>query len=161
MFGHWKFQTGADTMCFWLTIGLASDDVAKLSNAWQRGKLVLNKGSAHTKACWEKVSHLAKLFISSQRGSNGFDNFFTGYISASHFKGYWGSDKCGAVFRSIDDFSACFVWDAIVVYNQLCRLLRRLRGCDVALASPISSGKLHDYVIICAIFQNSLNNIEQ
>ena len=25
------------------SIGLASDDVTKLSNAWQRGKLVLNK----------------------------------------------------------------------------------------------------------------------
>ena len=30
-----------------------------------------------------------------------------------------------------------FVWDAIFVSNQFCRLLRRLRGCDVALASPM------------------------
>ena len=29
-------------------------------------------------------------------------------LSASHFKRYWGSDKCGAVFRSIDDLPACF-----------------------------------------------------
>ena len=29
-------------------------------------------------------------------------------LSASHFKRYWGSDKCGAVFRSIDNLSACF-----------------------------------------------------
>ena len=28
--------------------------------------------------------------------------------SASHFKSYWGSDKCGAVFRLIDDLPACF-----------------------------------------------------
>ena len=27
---------------------------------------------------------------------------------ALHFKGYWGSDKCGAVFWSIDDLPACF-----------------------------------------------------
>ena len=30
--------------------GLASDDVTKLSNAWQRGKLVLNKGSVPYKS---------------------------------------------------------------------------------------------------------------
>ena len=28
--------------------------------------------------------------------------------SASHFKRYWGLDKCGAVFWSIDDLPACF-----------------------------------------------------
>ena len=33
-----------------LAIGLASDDVTKLSNAWQRGKLVLNKVSAPYKS---------------------------------------------------------------------------------------------------------------
>ena len=31
-------------------IGLASDDVTKRSNAWQRGKLVVNKGSAPYKS---------------------------------------------------------------------------------------------------------------
>ena len=29
-------------------------------------------------------------------------------LSASHIKRFRGSDKCGAVFRSIDDFPACF-----------------------------------------------------
>ena len=29
-------------------------------------------------------------------------------LSASHFKRSWGSDKRGAVFRSIDDLPACF-----------------------------------------------------
>ena len=29
-------------------------------------------------------------------------------LSASHLKRSRGSDKCGAVFRSIDDLSACF-----------------------------------------------------
>ena len=29
-------------------------------------------------------------------------------LSASHFKRYWGSDKCGVVFQSIDDLPACF-----------------------------------------------------
>ena len=28
-------------------------------------------------------------------------------LSASHVKRYWGSDKCGAVFRSIDRLPAC------------------------------------------------------
>ena len=33
-----------------MPIGLASDDVTKLSNTWQRGKLVLNKGSTPYKS---------------------------------------------------------------------------------------------------------------
>ena len=74
-------------------IWLGSDDVNKHSNAWQQ----------------RKVSHWAKLFIPSWRGLNGFDNSFTAYIiSASHFKKYRGSDKCVAVFRLIDDLTACF-----------------------------------------------------
>ena len=47
-------------------IGLASDDVTKLSNPWQRGKLVLNKESVpYKKHAGKKVAHLAKLFIPS------------------------------------------------------------------------------------------------
>ena len=38
------------------TIGLASDDVTKLSNTWQRGKLVLNKGSVPYKSMLEEKS---------------------------------------------------------------------------------------------------------
>ena len=59
--------------------------------------------------------------------------------SASHFKRYWGLDKCGAVFWSIDDLPACFC--IMYVYGTLSlfrTLLRRLRGCDVALASPLN-----------------------
>ena len=29
-------------------------------------------------------------------------------LSASHIKRFWGSDKCGAALRLIDDFPACF-----------------------------------------------------
>ena len=29
-------------------------------------------------------------------------------LSASHFKRYWESDKCGAVFPLTDDLPACF-----------------------------------------------------
>ena len=69
------------SLCHWYTlyIGLASDDVTKHSNAWQRGKLVLNKGSApHTqKHAGRKVPHWAKLYIPSWRGLNGFANPFT------------------------------------------------------------------------------------
>ena len=90
------------------SIGLASDDVTKLSNAWQREKLVLNKGSAPYKSMlgeksltWQSSSFLRRevrtvLAAPSQ-------------LSASHFKRYWGSDKSGFVFfRPIDDLPACF-----------------------------------------------------
>ena len=59
------------------TIGLASDDVTKHSNAWQRGKLVLNKVAPIQKHAGEKVSHWAKFFIPLWRGLNGFDNSVT------------------------------------------------------------------------------------
>ena len=58
-------------------------------------------------------------------------------LSASHFKRYWGSDKCRAVFRSIDDLPACFCMGRYLCLEPICRLLCRLRGCDVALASPM------------------------
>ena len=89
------------------TIGLASDDVKKLSNAWQRGKLVLNKDRVPYKSMLgKKVSHWAKL--SFLRGEVWTVLTTSSQLSASHFKRYRGSDKCGAVFRSIDDLPACF-----------------------------------------------------
>ena len=89
------------------SIGLASDDVTKLSNAWQRGKLVLNKDSAPYKSMLgEKFSHWAKLFIPC--GEVGTVLTTSSQLSVSHFKRYRGSDKCGAVFRSINDLPACF-----------------------------------------------------
>ena len=41
-------------------IGLASDDVTKHSNAWQRGNLVLNKGSAPYKSMLEESLSLGE-----------------------------------------------------------------------------------------------------
>ena len=89
------------------SIGLASDDVTKLSNAWQREKLVLNKGSGPYKSMLgeKSLTWRSSLFLPRE-----VRTVLTtpSQLSASHFKRYWGSDKCGAVFRSIDDLPACF-----------------------------------------------------
>ena len=88
------------------SIGLASDDVRKLSNAWQRGKLVLNKGSAPYKSMLGEKSLTWRSSLFLRRGVR---TVWTApsLLRASHFKRYWGSDKCG-VFQSIDDLPACF-----------------------------------------------------
>ena len=88
-------------------IGLASDEVKKLSNAWQRGKLVLNKDSAPHKSMLGKKSLTGRssLFL---RGEVWTVLTTSSQLSVSHSKRYRGSDKCGAVFRSIDNLQACF-----------------------------------------------------
>ena len=88
-------------------LGLASDDVTKLSNAWQRGKLVLNKGSVPYKSMLgeKSLTWRSSLFLRTEVRTVLATSSL---LSASHFKRYWGSDKCGAVFRSIDDLPACF-----------------------------------------------------
>ena len=93
-------------MCM-IPIGLASDDVTKLSNAWQREKLVLNKVSAPYKSMLgeKSLTWRSSLFL---RGEVRTVFTTTSQLSASHFKRFWGSDKCGAVFQSIDDLPACF-----------------------------------------------------
>ena len=53
-------------------IGLASDDVTKHSNAWQRGKLVLKKIAPHTKACWEKSLSVGEALYSFLERSERF-----------------------------------------------------------------------------------------
>ena len=90
-----------------LVIGLASDDVTKLSNAWQRGKLVLNKDSAPYKGMLggKSLPGRSSLFL---LGEIGTVLTAPSRLSASHFKRSRRSDKCGAVFRSIDDLPACF-----------------------------------------------------
>ena len=89
------------------SIGLASDDVTKLSNAWQRGKLVLNKGSAPYKSMLGEKSlpGRSSLFL---RREVRMVLATPSLSSASHFQRSRGSDKCEAVFRSIDDLPACF-----------------------------------------------------
>ena len=90
-----------------MSIGLASDDVTKLSNAWQRWKLVLNKGSVpYISMLGEKsLTWRSSLFLRIEvRTVLATPSL----LSASHLKRYWRSDKCGAVFRTIDDLPACF-----------------------------------------------------
>ena len=92
-------------------IGLASDDVKKPSNSWQRGKLVLNKD------CFPYKSMLGEKSLAGRRSL-----FFRrevwkvlttlSQLSSSHIKRFRGSDKCGAVFRSIDDSQHAFAWGA-------------------------------------------------
>ena len=60
-------------------------------------------------------------------------------LSASHFKRYWGSDKCGAVFRSIDDLPACFCMGRYLCLEPNLPVATPAVGCDVALASPMAS----------------------
>ena len=88
-------------------IGLASDDVTTLSNAWQRRKLVLNKGSVPYKSMLgeKSLTGRSSLFL---RREVWTVLTTSSQLSASHFKRYWGSDKSGAVFRSIDNLPACF-----------------------------------------------------
>ena len=107
----WQPQTMVDTLVYNQMslhgIGLTSDDVTKLSNTWQRGKLVLNKVSAPYKSMLgeKSLTWRSALFL---RGEVRTVFTTTSQLSASHFKRFWGSDKCGAVFRSIDDLPACF-----------------------------------------------------
>ena len=89
------------------TIGLASDDVTKLSKAWQRGKLVLNKGSVPYKSMLGEKSLTCRSSLVLRREVRTVLTT-PSLFSASHLKRHWGSDKCGAVFRSIDDLPACF-----------------------------------------------------
>ena len=99
---------------FICAIGLASDDVTKLSNAWQRGKLVLNKDSAPYKSMLgeKSLTWRSSLFL---LGEIGTVLTTPSRLNASHFKRSRGSDKCGAVFRSIDALPACFCMGAIFV----------------------------------------------
>ena len=55
-----------------LTIELASDDVTKLSNSWQRGKLVLNKDSAPCKSMLGEKSLTGRSFYSFVERSERF-----------------------------------------------------------------------------------------
>ena len=86
------------------TIGLASDDVTKLSNAWR--KLVLNKDCAPYKSMLGEKSlpGRSSLFLLGE-----IRTVLTtpSQLSASHFKRCRRSDKCGAVFWSINDLPAC------------------------------------------------------
>ena len=68
-----------------VAIGLASDDVRKLSNAWQRGKLVLNKGSAPYKSMLGEKSLTCRSFLFLRREVRTVLTT-PSQLSASHFK---------------------------------------------------------------------------
>ena len=91
-------------------IGLANDDVTKHSNVWQRAKLVLNKGSVPYKSMpgGKSLTGRSSLFL---RREVWKVLTTLSQLSASHIKRYRGSDKCEAVFQSIDwtNFAGCYV----------------------------------------------------
>ena len=86
--------------------GLASDDVRKPSNAWQRGKLVLNKDCVPYKSMLGGKSFAVRSSLFFRREVWTVLTTLS-QLCASHIKRFRHSDKCGAVFRSIDDL-ACF-----------------------------------------------------
>ena len=88
-------------------IGLASDDVRKPSNAWQRGKLVLNKDCVPYKSMLGEKSLAVRSSLFFRRKVWKVLTTLS-QLCASHIKRFRRSDKWGAVFRSIDDFPACF-----------------------------------------------------
>ena len=113
-------------------IGFASDDVTKQRNAWHRGKL---KIASHTKACWEKSLYIGRSSLRSER----FWQFL--YSLVRHIEIYGGGGggqtSAGPFFGRLTIFQDAFVWDAVFVKNQFCRLLRPLLRCDIVLASPM------------------------
>ena len=93
---------------------LASDDVAKLSNAWQRGKLVLNKESVPYKSMLgeKSLTWRSSLFLLREvRTVLATPSL----LSASHFKRYWDWTSSGPFFGRSTISQHAFVWDAIFV----------------------------------------------
>ena len=79
-------------------IGLASDNVTKLNNAWQRGKLVLDSARYKSMLAEKSLTGRSSLFL---RGEVGTVLTTPSQLSASRFKRLRGSDMRGAIFWSI------------------------------------------------------------
>ena len=77
------------------------------SNNCANGPLVSNKGSVPYKSILgeKSLTWRSSLFL---RREVRTVLATPSLLSVSHFKRYWGSDKCGVVFRSIDDLPSCF-----------------------------------------------------
>ena len=90
------------------SVGLASDDVTKLSNAWQQQKLVRNKGSVTYKSMLgEKSLTWQSFFFSFVERSARFWQLFHSLVR--HISKDSGDrTSAGPFFRSIDDLPACF-----------------------------------------------------
>ena len=58
-------------------------------------------------------------------------------LSASHFKRYWGSDKSGAVFRSIDDLPACFCMGRYLCLEPILPVATPVAGLWRSTCKPI------------------------
>ena len=97
-----------------VSIGLASDDVTKLSNAWQWGKLVLIKDSAPYKGMLgeKSLTGRSSLFL---RGEVGTVLTTPPQLRASHFKDIGYRTSAGPFFGRLTISQHAFVWDAIFV----------------------------------------------
>ena len=117
------------------TLGLASDDVTKHSNAWQRKNLVLNKDSAPYKCMRGESPSLGEALYSFLERSERFWQLLHSLVRP--ISEDLGDRTSAEPFFDRSPISQnAFVWDAIFVYNQFWRLLRQLLRCDLALASP-------------------------
>ena len=143
-------------------IGLASDDVTKLSNAWQRGKLVLNKESAPYKSMLgeKSLTGRSSLFLPGEIGTNLTT---PSRLSASHFKRSRGLDKCGAVFRSIDDLPACFCMGRHLCLEPILPVATPVAGLRRSTCKPYASPKwwplcMRSKVVSFFVFFQELSN---
>ena len=63
-------------------------------------------------------------------------------LSAAHFKRYWGSDKCGAVFRSIDDLTAWFCMGCYLCLEPILPVATPVAGLWRSTCKPYWSRKV-------------------
>ena len=95
-------------------IGLASDDVTKLGNAWQRGKLVLNKVGAPYKSMLGKSLSLGDaLYLFVERSERVLQLLHSLVRHISKDFGDWTS--AGPFFGRSTISQHAYVWDAIFV----------------------------------------------
>ena len=140
-------------------IGLASDDVTNLSNAWQRGKMVLNKGSVPYKSMLgeKSLTWRSSLFL---RREVRMVLTTPSQLSASHFKRYWGSDKCGVVFRSIDGLPASFcVWRSLCL-EPILPVATPVAGLWRSTCKPYCAALLATVKVVCTVWQWTLADLK-
>ena len=96
------------------SIGLASDDVTKLSNAWQRGKLVLNKVSGPYKSMLgeKSLTWRSSLFL---RGEVRMVLQLLHSLVPHVSKDFWDRTSAGPFFGRSTVSQHAFVWDAVFV----------------------------------------------
>ena len=104
--------------------GLTSDNVKKPNNAWQRGKLVLNKDCVPYKACWKTSRSLVEALYSFVERYKRFWRLFHSLVR--HISRDWGSDKCARGRFSVDRR-----FPSMLLYGTLSSFRTNFAGCCV------------------------------